>query len=69
LLWLLITSSTCPYTGSSIAATTASSSSSSQPIRSFMQGYELRLMDWIKASSQKATNALNHRPNNAQIKL
>src|SRR5262245_21820522 len=48
LLWLLVTSSTCPSTGSAAATTTASWLSSSQPIPSSMQGYELRLM---KASS------------------
>src|SRR5262245_39037878 len=40
----------CHFTGSATVTTTASTSSSSQPIPSSMQGYELRLM---KASSLK----------------
>src|SRR5262245_63889510 len=58
LLWFLTTSSTCPSTGSATATTTASWLSSSQPIPSSTQGYELHLMDWIKASSLKATNLI-----------
>jgi len=33
-------------------------SSSSLPIPLFMQGYELPSMDWMKASSLKATNLI-----------
>ena len=55
---LLAQAMSCYFTGWCIVLTIKSQSSSSLPIPLFMQGYGQRLMDWIKASSLKATNLI-----------
>ena len=53
---LLPQAMSCHFTGWCIVLTIKSQSSSSLPIPLFMQGYELRLLTWMKASLPKATS-------------
>src|SRR5215813_520530 len=46
----------CPSSGSATATTIKSPSSSSLELRSFMPGCELPSMDWMRASSPRATS-------------